>query len=276
MNSLKRDCRPADAWDIEFRSLMQLGRITIFPIKSLDGVAVETVRITRGGILENDRIYGIYDTEGKVVNGKRTPRVHELRCEFNPKITEVRLWHGDGSPVQFSLDDRDPIGKWLGDFFNFPVVLQYEPDKGFPDDRTASGPTIVSKSSLHTVQGWFPELTLESVRRRFRANLELTDCEPFGEDRLFSAPEELRLFKVGPVQFFGHNPCQRCVVPTRDPDTALVVADFQKKFMQLRKEQLPDWANLQRFNHFYRFAVNTSVPPTEAGKPLRVGDLLEL
>jgi uncharacterized protein YcbX len=30
---------------------MYLGRIAIFPIKSLDGVAVEEVRITSGGIL---------------------------------------------------------------------------------------------------------------------------------------------------------------------------------------------------------------------------------
>src|SRR3974390_1390810 len=108
-NLPKMHCRLADACGIEFTFLMQLGRITIFPIKSLDGVPIETARITRGGILENDRIYAIFDAEGKVVNGKRTPRVHELRCEFNPKITEVRLWHGDGSPVQFSLDDRDPI-----------------------------------------------------------------------------------------------------------------------------------------------------------------------
>jgi uncharacterized protein YcbX len=255
---------------------MQLGRITIFPIKSLDGVPVETACITRGGILENDRIYAIYDTEGKVVNGKRTPRVHELRCEFNPKITEVRLWYGNGSPVQFSLDNPGPIGKWLGEFFNFAVVLQFEPEKGFPDDHAAFGPTVVSEASLRTVQGWFPELTLESVRRRFRANLELSGSEPFGEDRLFGAPEELKRFQIGPVKFFGHNPCQRCVVPTRDPDTAQAIVDFQKKFAQLRREQLPSWANTQRFNHFYRFAVNTSIPPTEAGKPLRVGDPLEL
>ena len=255
---------------------MQLGRITIFPIKSLDGVPVGTARITRGGILENDRIYAIYDAEGRVVNGKRTPRVHELRCEFDAQITEVRLWHGSGSPGQFPLDEPGPVGRWLSDFFGLPLVLRYEPEKGFPDDRTAFGPTIVSEASLRTVQGWFPGLTFESVRRRFRANLELSDSEPFGEDRLFGGPDELRPFQIGPVKFLGHNPCQRCVVPTRDPDTAQAIADFQKKFMQLRREQLPTWANAQRFNHFYRFAVNTSIPSTEAGKPLRVGDLLEL
>ncbi|HLZ53687.1 MAG TPA: MOSC domain-containing protein, partial [Verrucomicrobiae bacterium] len=98
--------------------------------------------------------------------------------------------------------------------------------------------------------------------------------EPFCEDRLFGAPNELKPFIIGQVKFLGHNPCQRCVVPTRDPDTGQAIAEFQKKFMQLRQEQLPPWANAQRFNHFYRFAVNTSIPPTETGKPLRIGDAL--
>jgi uncharacterized protein YcbX len=118
-------------------------------------------------------------------------------------------------------------------------------------------------------------LTLESLRRRFRTNLELTGDAPFCEDRLFGAPGELKPFQIGAVKFFGHNPCQRCVVPTRDPDSGRAVTDFQKKFMELRKKFLPEWANAQRFNHFYRFAVNTSIPPTETGKSLRVGDAVE-
>lgn len=253
---------------------MQLGRITIFPIKSLDGVPVETARITSGGILEKDRIYAIYDADGKVVNGKRTPRVHELRCEFDAKIAEARLWHDGKSPVQFQLDDLVPIGKWLSLFFGFQVDLRHESQKGFPDDPTAFGPTIVGEASLRLVQSWFPEMTLASARRRFRTNLELSDDEPFCEDRLYGAPEEFKPFQIGAVNFFGHNPCQRCVVPTRDQDTGQAIADFQKKFMQMRRERLPEWANPRRFNHFYRFAVNTSIPPTEAGKQLRIGDAL--
>jgi len=268
------DCRAADDCGIEFAFGMQLGRITIFPIKSLDGLTVETIRITGGGILENDRSYAMYDADGKVVNGKRTPRVHELRCAFNPNITEVRLSPNDESPAQFPLDDRTGVNQWLSDFFDFPVVLRHEPQSGFPDDRTAFGPTITSEASLRAIQGWFPEMTLESVRRRFRTNLELTGGEPFGEDRLFGAPDELKPFRIGPVKFFGHNPCQRCVVPTRDPDSGQPTGDFQKKFMELRKKHLPGWANAQRFNHFYRFTVNTSIPPAEAGKSVRVGDAL--
>ncbi len=256
---------------------MQLGRITIFPIKSLDGISAESARITGGGILENDRVYAIYDADGKVVNGKRTPRIHQLRCAFDPQIREVRPWpNGESSQTQFQLDDPASLGRWLGDFFGFPVVLRREADKGFPDDREAFGPTITSEASLRAVQSWFPELTFESIRHRFRTNLELDGDEPFCEDRLFGAPGELKPFRLGAVNLLGHNPCQRCVVPTREPDTGQGVPDFQKKFMRLRQEHLPAWANAQRFNHYYRFALNTSIPPTEAGKILRLGDAVGL
>ena len=251
---------------------MQIGRIIIFPIKSLDGFLAESARFTAGGILENDRVFAIYDEAGKVVNGKRTPRIHELRSAFDLQVREVRLWPNGQTPQQFQLDDRAPLEKWLSEFLGFAVVLRHETEKGFPDDREAFGPTIVSEASLRAVQEWFPELTLESARRRFRANLELLGEEPFCEDALFGAPGELKSFWIGEVNFFGHNPCQRCVVPTRDPDSAQPVPEFQKKFMLRRKESLPSWANAQRFNHFYRFAVNTSVPPREAGKELRIGD----
>ena len=252
---------------------MRLRTIQIFPIKSLDGIPVERASITSGGILENDRIYAMFDQDARVVNGKRTARVHELRCDFDAKIREVRLWkNGESRPAQFQLDDPGQIEKWLGEFFGFTVALRREPQKGFPDDREAFGPTITSDSSLGEIQKWFPDLSLESLRRRFRSNLELAGDAPFCEDRLFGAPGELKPFQIGAVKFLGHNPCQRCVVPTRDPDGGQAVPEFQKKFMELRKQFLPAWANAQRFNHFYRFAVNTSISPGETGKLLRVGD----
>lgn len=256
---------------------MQLGRIFIYPIKSLDGVSVESARITDGGILEHDRIYAMHDADGKVVNGKRTARVHELRCAFDAKFQEVQLWQNGSAPSgQFLLADVASVGKWLSEFFGFSIHFRLEARKGFPDDLTAFGPTITSEASLMTVQSWFPPLELANVRRRFRANLELVNTDPFGEDRLFGAPDQLKPFRIGAVDFLGHNPCQRCAVPTREPDTGQVLTDFQKRFMQMRRETLPSWSNAQRFNHFYRFAINTSIPPTEAGKELRTGDLLAL
>jgi uncharacterized protein len=256
---------------------MFLGYIQIFPIKALDGMVVQEAGITSGGFLENDRIYAILDKDGGYVNGKRNARVHDLRCVFDASVKEVRLWQqGDSAQTQFQLNETERINRWLSDFFGQAVTLQRDAEKGFPDDREAFGPTVISEASLLSVLEWFPGLDLAGVRRRFRTNLELADAVPFEEDWLFGAPGELKPFSIGAVQFRGHNPCQRCVVPTRDPDSGEAVPQFQKKFAELRAKHLPAWANAQRFNHFYRFAVNTSILPSEAGKRLRVGDVLSV
>jgi uncharacterized protein YcbX len=256
---------------------MILSRILVYPIKALDPVSVPQARMTAGGILEFDRIHAIVDEKGAYVNGKRTPRVQLLRSEFSPDFQELTLTvNGETTRATFSLTETGPLHRWLSEFFGFTVTLTSEATSGFPDDRTAFGPTITSDASLEEVTRWFPGLPVESVRRRFRSNLELQVDVPFWEDRLFTTPGELKPFVIGDVSFLGHNPCQRCVVPTRCPDKADPIPGFQKTFMERRKATLPPWSAPERFNHFYRFAINTSVPPSETGKILRVGDAVHV
>lgn len=257
---------------------MILSRIDLFPIKSLDGVSVAAARINPNGILEHDRVFAILDATGSYVNGKRTDRVHLIRTAFAEDYREASFWiQGETRRQNFVLDEPAAINRWLGDFFGFAVQFVCEPASGFPDDRAAPGPTIVARESLQEVVRWFPELTCEEARRRFRTNLELSGAEAFWEDRLFGAPHELKGFRIGNVSFLGHNPCQRCVVPSRNAETGnQSPPGFQKRFMALRKEKLPSWTNSERFNHYYRFAVNTSIPGSEAGKILHVGDAVHL
>jgi len=258
--------------------LLRLGKIFVFPIKSLDGISVPAARVTSRGILEDDRVYAIVDAQGKTVNGKREARIHRLRCRYDAAVKEVEAWVQDASPaVRFVLADTGPLSRWLSDYFGYAVTLKHESLAGFPDDHEAFGPTVVSTASLQTVADWFPGTDVASVRRRFRSNLELEgDAAPFAEDSLFGAPGELKPFTIGAVRLLGHNPCQRCVVPTRDPDTGAGLANFQREFMERRRLTLPAWANAARFNHYYRFALNTSISPSEAGKTLRVGDAVDL
>jgi hypothetical protein len=258
---------------------VHLDSILVFPIKSLDGVSLNEAGITPGGILENDRVYSIVDAQGKVLNGKRDVRIHRLRSRFDAAFREVALSEqGTSSEERFVLAEPDTLNRWLSGYFGFVVSLKREPVSGFPDDREAFGPTLVSTASLREIAGWYPALPIESVRRRFRANLEVDGegIPAFWEDGLYRGPEEQAPFHVGAVRILGHNPCQRCVVPTRDPDTGASTSGFQKEFMERRRRTLPPWANASRFNHFYRFAVNTSIAPSEAGKRLRVGDPVEL
>ena len=55
----------------------------------------------------------------------------------------------------------------------------------------------------------------------------------------------------------GTNPCQRCVVPTRDSLTGAASSGFATEFARRRAATLPPWADRRRFDHFYRLTVNT-------------------
>ncbi|MEK6260706.1 MAG: MOSC domain-containing protein, partial [Planctomycetota bacterium] len=101
--------------------------------------------------------------------------------------------------------------------------------------------------------------------------------EPFWEDRLFRADSThpLQPFRIGSVMFEGTNPCQRCVVPSRDPSTSEVWPEFARRFAELREQHLPLWATRERFNHFYRLTTNTRGVGSSGGL-IRVGYSVEL
>jgi len=123
---------------------------------------------------------------------------------------------------------------------------------------------------------WFPRLTVAEVRVRLRANLEIGGVGPFWDDRLYGEQGQVVRFQVGSVIFEGVNPCQRCVVPTRDPATAEAIAGFQKTLAERRRATLPAWAAISRFNHFYRLAVNTRLASGQQGGHIKVGDEVRL
>lgn len=66
--------------------------------------------------------------------------------------------------------------------------------------------------------------------------LPFTASDPMG-CCLLGSQNELKPFWIGEISFLGHTPCQRCVVPTRDPESGIQsVPSFQKVFMALRKK----------------------------------------
>ncbi len=252
----------------------ELARIIIYPIKAIDGVEITQATVLASGALQHDREFAIVDSEGNFVNGKRTAKVHGIRSRFDLNARTVSLSvQGEMSVATFHLDDdRAAAAQWLSGYFGFPVQLLQDTQTGFPDDTAAPGPTVVTTATLQAIAGWFPDLRLEEIRQRFRSNLEIRDTEPFWEDHLFGAADQLIPFQIGAVQFAGVNPCQRCIVVTRDPISGSAYPNFQKTFVAKRKETLPDWVDTSRFNHFYRLAVNTRLSNAEAGKRLCVGD----
>ena len=255
----------------------QLVGIRLHPIKALDPVSVKEARIGPGGGLELDRVWALYSEDGQWVNGKRTAAVHLIRAAYAPDLGSVTLSvPGDrrGIPTKtfaFPAGTAD-AAQWFSSYFEQPITVRYSPE-GFPDDTVANGPTIISAASLDAVAEWFPGLTSSDIRLRFRTTLEIDGVPAFWEDQLFAGEENGMLrFRIGEVQFEGSNPCARCPVPPRNPQTGADFLGFQKRFMELRRATLPASSPRGHFDHFYRLATNTRVRPSEAGKLLRLGD----
>lgn len=254
-----------------------LERIFIYPIKSLDGVAATKIPVLESGALAHDREFAIVD-KGRFVNGKRNSKVHLLRSAFDVENEMVSLQiKGTNQKQVFQIGaEQEKLEAWLSNYFGFAVKLIQNSLTGFPDDTDASGPTVISTGTLEEVASWFPGVSVEQMRLRLRANLEIGGVPAFWEDRLFAKAGEFVQFQVGEVLFTGVNPCQRCVVITRDAITGEADSNFQKNFVAKRKETLPYGVELSRFNHFYRLSVNTRVPESEAGKVLQVGDQVKI
>ncbi len=268
----------------------RLANISLYPIKSLDPMHVKEARIGPGGGLEFDRAWALYSADGQWVNGKRSAAVHLIRAAFAPDISSVTLSvPGDRRKIPTKTfpfpGDTASASKWFSNFFEQPITVRHAPE-GFPDDTIANGPTIISTASLQAVCGLFPGMTIDDARLRFRTTLEIdgdrsaeapAEVPAFWEDQLFGAQERSAVrFRIGEVNFEGSNPCVRCPVPPRDPHTGVIVPGFQKIFSDYRRSHVPAWCPEARFDHYYRLATNTRVASSEAGKILRVGDLLVL
>ncbi len=282
-----------------------LAGIQRFPVKSLDPEDRETARLSTDGALEGDRQWAIVDRPpeepydpstadvtgtGDYVNGKKTAEIHRIRSQFHPPneggpAVSVRehssttaesrrfdLWTGD--PESDERTVHEELNDWLSEHFDRPVSVR-RTARGQHDDRERHGPTVISTATLREVAAWF-EITVESARRRFRANLELGGVPPFWEDRLFEDTGSVVRFRIGDAFLEGVTPCQRCAVPGRDPDTGAETDGFRETFIRRRRETMPPWTDSDRFDHPFRLMVNTRVPDAEDGKRVSVDDPVEI
>ena len=249
----------------------RVARLLVFPVKSLDGQEVESAPLLANGALAHDRAYALFDAQGEVVNAKRHPALQRLRSSLDVERGLLTL-----NGVTFDLAaDRAALERHLSAALGFAVTCAENRDGGFPDDPLAPGPTLIGTATLEAIAGWFG-LVVADVRARLHTNVEISGVPPFWEDRLFGPRDEVAAFTIGAARFLGINPCLRCAVPTRDPWSGAADRTFAKRFGALREEHLPAWAPRDRFEPFYRVAVNTRRAGQVGGYTVRVGDEVRL
>ncbi len=254
-----------------------LARIRIYPVKSLDPVELNEVEIGTFS-LRYDREFAMLSEDGGFVNGKRTGKVNQLKANFDlPKqLIQLSLRTG-GETKEFHLvNDKELIEEYLSEFFETRIYFLQRTQGELMDIPKASSVTIVSEASLLSLQNNIPEHTIDELRLRFSANLELSGTEAFEEEWLFGDPGIGMRFQIGEVEMIGISPRARCNVPPRDPFTGETDKSFVKNVIKSRKESLPKDSRLPKFGNFYHLTVNTYLPESEKGKILKVGDQVQL
>ncbi|MFB6118765.1 MOSC domain-containing protein [Halosegnis sp.] len=248
----------------------RLAGLRVYPVKGLNGIEVDAAAVREGGTLAFDREYALFDATDEVVNGKRTPRVHDLATDFDPATGTYSVETPAGERHAFDLPaDRERAAAFFGEFFELDLRLARDGTQGFPD-RPSAGPSVVSTATLREVASWFDDLSVESVRRRLRTNVEVAGVPAFWEDRFAGA--DAPTFSIGGVQFECVTPCGRCVVPERDPDTGEPTPEFRERFVERRRETFPAWADADAFDHHYTLTLIARIPEADRGTRLTVGD----
>ena len=157
-----------------------LSRITIYPVKSLEGYDVDEATVLPGGALDYDRRFAIRDAAGKWVNGKRTDDVHRLRSSFDLASRTLELRIGDNGHSGLASKSIGRSARWKNgcrDTLALRFTWSRTARKGSPTTRSRRGqrrsaPPVTSRSppgfrpfrSIRSDGGFAP--TLRSPTRR--------------------------------------------------------------------------------------------------------------
>jgi uncharacterized protein YcbX len=227
-----------------------------WPVKSLGGEAVDALRIDGRGA-GGDRAQALLATFGgarRRLTIRQAPRMLAWAAAY-PQAPGAEL-DPDGPPLPvltapdgrtFSWDDPALPGA-LRDDLGRPVQLTRDLAL-MPDLQDSLLLTVeASRRALEEELGCPIDL------RRFRPNIHVRlDAPPFAEERWAG-----RRLRVGEAELELLHPCERCAIPTRDPDT-------QAKWPALLR-----WLARE---HGTLFGINARAPRPAT---VRVGDPVEL
>ena len=197
--------------------MLASGRVTElhrWPVKSMAGQPVDALRIDERGAA-GDRAHALFDEHkgsSRRLTARQVPRMLLWQAAYDGEIGPDEV----PTPVLTALDGRTfgwedgELPKALEEDLGRPVALKR--DLGLMQD--------LGQSLLVTTQATLDAVTAELGTpldlRRFRTNVHVVfdDVPAYAEEQW-----EGRELAIGDATFRLLHPCERCVIPTRDPDT---------------------------------------------------------
>ncbi len=222
--------------------MMRVAEIRIYPVKGLQGFAVDEAVVEPWG-LAGDRRFMVVDRASRFMTQREWPAMAVVAADLvsgglalstrsgqdiripvpdaaQPRV-EVSIWKNRVPAV----DCGPAVAAWLSDVLGTPCRLVHmrepatarpaDPDFATPDDRVsfADGfPLLVTtQASLDDLN---TRLDQPVSMGRFRTNLLVDGAEPWAED-------DWRDLRVGDVRFAGVKDCARCAVTTVDQESGV-------------------------------------------------------
>jgi uncharacterized protein YcbX len=200
--------------------MLASGRVTElhrWPVKSMAGQPVDALRLDERGAA-GDRAHALFDGNDPTrpprrLTARQVPRMLLWRAAYDGEIDpeevpKPALTAPDGRT--FGWDD-DELPHALADDLGRPVALRR--DLGLMQDLGHSL-LVTTQATLDAIERALGE-PLDLRRFRTNAHVMLDDVPAYAEEDW-----EGRELTVGDATFRLLHPCERCVIPTRDPDTA--------------------------------------------------------
>jgi uncharacterized protein YcbX len=254
-----------------------LSKIRIYPIKSLDPIELNSVKIGKRSLM-GDRKFAMLNQFGSFINGKATGMVNQLQTAFDDQLEHVIFnKRGNDSKIIFNLNtETEKIESFLSDYFKTKVNLIKNEEGRLMDIPDDSSVTVVSNETLQHLADTLGD-SIDTLRLRFRANLEFSNVAPYWEEKLANDASESGMpFLIGDVKMIGISLRARCNVPPRDPFTGETDKTFIKRMIESRERTIPAWSQIKKLGSLYHLSVDTFIPDSELGKEIKIGDLVQL
>jgi len=234
-----------------------LSAITLYPVKSLAGISVNSWPVTKTG-LQYDRKWMLIDDGGQFLSQRKLPRMALIKTALTDSHLILSASGMENLPLSLTPTDGDIINstiwddqcearsvspeadQWLSSFLNQDCRLVYQPDEmirhvdpdyGRHTDNVAFSDgfpfLIISENSLVSLN---QEMQLNLPMTRFRPNLVISGCPGYAED-------SWREISIGTIDFRLPKPCARCAIPTIDPETAETGKEPLRTLNRIRKWQ---------------------------------------
>lgn len=228
---------------------MKVAWLHVAPVKGLRIEARESIELGLHGV-GDDRRFCVVDETGRLLNGKRLAPLATISARFDAETDHLHLRMPNGSSVGGTVAVGAPItvtiyghaapghvveGPWAAalsvELGRAVRLVRFDgPGNGHDRADDAAGATLLSIGSLERLQQ--EAGSAEPVDpRRFRMLIGVAGASAHEEDSWIG-----RRVRVGDAVVVPAGNVGRCVVTTRDPETAVPTLDTLQLLARYRRD----------------------------------------